>query len=61
MLSQALHTYFAVSDSREIAIEGLEGARYIETLENWEERTQHGAVRVRANWTASTSVSNATC
>ncbi|MFO5782943.1 D-hexose-6-phosphate mutarotase, partial [Klebsiella pneumoniae] len=47
VLSQALHTYFAVSDSREIAIEGLEGARYIETLENWEERTQHGAVRVK--------------
>ncbi|MNN05383.1 putative glucose-6-phosphate 1-epimerase [compost metagenome] len=44
-ISQALHTYFAVSDSREVTIDGLQGARYIETLEDWEERTQHGVVR----------------
>jgi glucose-6-phosphate 1-epimerase len=41
-LSQALHTYFAVSDVRQISIEGLDGLRYIETLENWEERQQAG-------------------
>ncbi|RRV08995.1 D-hexose-6-phosphate mutarotase [Pseudomonas sp. v388] len=41
-LSQALHTYFAVSDVRQISIEGLNGLRYIETLENWEEREQAG-------------------
>jgi glucose-6-phosphate 1-epimerase len=40
--SQALHTYFAVSDVREISIKGLDGLRYIETLENWEERKQSG-------------------
>ncbi|MCY1395581.1 putative glucose-6-phosphate 1-epimerase [compost metagenome] len=44
-ISQALHTYFAVSDIREVSVEGLQGARYIETLENWEERQQHGVVR----------------
>jgi glucose-6-phosphate 1-epimerase len=43
-LSQALHTYFAVSDVRQISIEGLDGLRYIETLENWEERQQAGDV-----------------
>lgn len=43
-LSQALHTYFAVSDVRQISIEGLDGLRYIETLENWEERRQAGDV-----------------
>ncbi|WP_434678872.1 D-hexose-6-phosphate mutarotase [Pseudomonas sp. R1-18] len=41
-LSQALHTYFAVSDVRQISVEGLDGLRYIETLENWEERQQAG-------------------
>jgi len=41
-LSQALHTYFAVSDVRQISVEGLDGLRYIETLENWEEREQTG-------------------
>ncbi|KAA8693770.1 Aldose 1-epimerase family protein [Pseudomonas caricapapayae] len=41
-ISQALHTYFAISDVRQISIEGLDGLRYIETLENWEEREQSG-------------------
>ncbi|MCO5367563.1 D-hexose-6-phosphate mutarotase [Pseudomonas alliivorans] len=41
-ISQALHTYFAVSDSRQVSVEGLDGLRYIETLENWEEREQTG-------------------
>lgn len=41
-LSQALHSYFAVSDVRQISIEGLDGLRYIETLANWEEREQAG-------------------
>ncbi|KAF1071138.1 MAG: putative glucose-6-phosphate 1-epimerase [Pseudomonas citronellolis] len=46
-LSQALHTYFAVSDVREVSIDGLQGTRYIETLENWEERNQAGVVRIK--------------
>ncbi|MDU8428539.1 D-hexose-6-phosphate mutarotase [Pseudomonas syringae pv. actinidifoliorum] len=40
--SQALHTYFAVSDVRQVSVEGLDGLRYIETLANWEEREQTG-------------------
>ncbi|KPW45260.1 D-hexose-6-phosphate mutarotase [Pseudomonas syringae group genomosp. 3] len=40
--SQALHTYFAVSDVRQVSIEGLDGLRYIKTLANWEEREQTG-------------------
>ncbi|PBP94259.1 D-hexose-6-phosphate mutarotase [Pseudomonas congelans] len=42
VISQALHTYFAVSDVRQVSVEGLDGLRYIETLENWEEREQSG-------------------
>jgi glucose-6-phosphate 1-epimerase len=42
VLSQALHTYFAVSDIHDIQVEGLHGCRYIDTLENWESRLQQG-------------------
>lgn len=42
--SQALHTYFAVSDIHQAQIEGLQGTRYIETLEDWQQRQQQGAV-----------------
>lgn len=39
-LTQALHSYFAVSSIHNVAVEGLEGRRYIETLEGWAERQQ---------------------
>ncbi|SFH57512.1 glucose-6-phosphate 1-epimerase [Pseudomonas syringae] len=42
VISQALHTYFAVSDVSQVSVEGLDGLRYIETLANWEEREQSG-------------------
>lgn len=45
-LSQALHTYFAVSDVRNIRIQGLEGCRYLETLEGWEERQQQAELSI---------------
>ena len=43
-ISQALHSYFAVSDIRQIRVQGLEGCRYIETLDNWSSRQQAGAL-----------------
>lgn len=39
-LSQALHSYFAVSDVRSVSLEGVKGLDYIETLADWEQRTQ---------------------
>lgn len=39
-LSQALHSYFAVSDVRSVRVEGVKGRDYIETLADWEQRTQ---------------------
>lgn len=42
VLSQALHSYFAVSDIRDVSVSGLDGCRYIETLEGWQERQQQG-------------------
>lgn len=39
-LSQALHSYFAVSDVRQVRVEGLQGCRYIDTLQEWRELHQ---------------------
>ena len=41
-LSQALHSYFAISDIHQVAVEGLDGRPYIETLEDWQQRQQQG-------------------
>lgn len=43
-LSQALHSYFAVSDIRQVSVQGLDGCRYIETLDNWQQHRQHGTL-----------------
>lgn len=43
-ISQALHSYFAVSDVRQTRVEGVEGLSYIETLADWEQRQQQGAL-----------------
>jgi glucose-6-phosphate 1-epimerase len=44
-ISQALHSYFAVSDVRNVQVEGLDGLGYIETLEDWTTRQQSGDLR----------------
>ena len=43
-LSQALHTYFAVSDVRNVQVEGVEGLTYIETLDDWKPVAQVGSL-----------------
>lgn len=45
-ISQALHSYFAVSDSRQVRVQGLHGCRYIETLDNWNECRQQGELLI---------------
>lgn len=44
-ISQALHSYFAVSDIRQVRLHGLDGCRYIETLDNWSEQQQSGPLQ----------------
>ena len=44
-IRQALHSYFAVSDIRQVEVDGLADCRYIETLEDWQERRQDGPLR----------------
>jgi len=47
-LSQALHTYFAVSDVRKVQVEGLDGVDYIDTADGWAEKQQAGLLHFRA-------------
>jgi glucose-6-phosphate 1-epimerase len=43
-ISQALHSYFAVSDVRQVQVEGVDGLSYIETLEDWKTKVQSGSL-----------------
>lgn len=44
-ITQALHSYFPVSDIHALEVRGLEQARYIDALDNWRECIQTGAVQ----------------
>lgn len=44
--SGALHSYLTVGDVAQIAIEGLEGARYIDKVDGGAEKTQSGPVTI---------------
>ena len=39
------HSYFAVSDVRNVHVEGLDGLNYIETLDDWKTVIQSGDLR----------------
>ena len=41
-ISQALHSYFAVSDIQQVRVEGLAGCPYIDTLLDWKACQQQG-------------------
>lgn len=43
----ALHTYFAVSDIDRVRVEGLDGARFTDSLQGGKELTQEGPVVFR--------------
>lgn len=43
-LTQALHTYFAVGAIDATSVTGLEQSRYIDTLDDWRENSQQGAI-----------------
>lgn len=42
--SQALHSYFAVSDIAAVSVSGLEDLDYIDCLDDWTTKTQSGAL-----------------
>lgn len=41
-ISQALHSYFAVSDSRHVAIQGLDQKPYVDAMDHWHSHRQSG-------------------
>lgn len=47
-LSQALHTYFAVSDVRNVQVEGLDGLAYVDTADGWNSKQQAGLLHFTA-------------
>lgn len=47
-ISQALHSYFAVSDVRNVQVEGLDGLDYIDTADGWATKQQAGPLHFRA-------------
>ena len=45
---EALHTYFAIGDSRKISIEGLDGVEYLDKTDNLARKRQSGPVTISA-------------
>ncbi|HED40549.1 MAG TPA: D-hexose-6-phosphate mutarotase [Chromatiales bacterium] len=43
-ISEALHTYFSVSDIRNITVEGLDGCHYLDKVDNIQRKQQKGDV-----------------
>ncbi|MDX1802618.1 MAG: D-hexose-6-phosphate mutarotase [Alcanivorax sp.] len=44
-ISQALHSYFAVSDIHQVHVYGLEDCPYVDALDDWQRHQQAGPVR----------------
>ncbi len=45
-IGQALHTYFNVGDISDVLVHGLDEASYLDKLENFEQKVQHGPVLI---------------
>ena len=45
-ISQALHSYFAVSDSRQVTVHGLDTCPYVDALDDWQPHRQQGPLTV---------------
>jgi glucose-6-phosphate 1-epimerase len=43
-VGEALHTYFAVSDVRNISVDGLDGGRYLDKVDDFKPKRQEGPV-----------------
>ncbi len=43
-ISEALHTYFAVSDVRNISIDGLDGCHYLDKVDDFKQKQQAGPI-----------------
>lgn len=43
-ISQALHTYLPTTDIQKTSINGAENLVYVDALDNWQEKSQHGPI-----------------
>jgi glucose-6-phosphate 1-epimerase len=46
VFEEALHTYYAVGDVREVTVTGLEDTTYLDKTDNFQVKVQHGAVTI---------------
>ncbi|MCK0154777.1 D-hexose-6-phosphate mutarotase [Alcanivorax sp. S6407] len=46
-ISQALHSYFAVSDSRHVTLQGLDQKPYVDAMDDWHSHRQSGPLTFR--------------
>lgn len=46
--TEALHSYFNISDVKNVSLTGLEGRNYIDSLDGDKEKIQHGAIKIDA-------------
>ena len=46
--TEALHTYFNISDVKNVSLTGLDGVKYIDSLDGDSEKIQHGAIEIDA-------------
>ena len=45
-LTQGLHSYFNVSDVRQVTVQGLENCEYLDAADNWQRKQQIGAITI---------------
>jgi len=57
----ALHTYYTVGDARRIAITGLDGCDYLDKVEGFKRKPQHGPVTIEAETDRVYLDTDATC
>jgi glucose-6-phosphate 1-epimerase len=46
VFEEAMHTYYSVVDIHEVSVDGLDGTHYLDKVDNFKEKVQHGPVRV---------------
>lgn len=57
----ALHSYYTVGDVRQIAIQGLDGCDYLDKVEGFKRKSQHGSVTIASETDRVYLDTNATC
>ena len=48
VFEEAMHTYYSVVDIHEISVDGLDGIHYLDKVDNFQEKVQHGPVKITA-------------